>query len=149
MRATVHCSMGLPPMLLCYLIWLATWHSRKGKAGRYRTACCGVERRCAGRVLKPSLIFLTRVIRIAQFVTVTLQVRMKASTLFCCSLWVGGENRCVFFFFKKRKPETNAGCRSFGNPRNFPRDKELEEGELIFMLAPKCGNVIGTSGTKQ
>jgi hypothetical protein len=27
--------------------------------------------------------------------------------------------------------------------------KELQEGELIFMLVPKCGNVIGTSGTKQ
>jgi hypothetical protein len=26
---------------------------------------------------------------------------------------------------------------------------ELEDGELIFMLLPKCGNVIGTSGTKQ
>jgi hypothetical protein len=56
---------------------------------------------------------------------------------------------CFFFFFFKRKPETNARCRPFGNPGNFPRDKELEEGELIFMSVPKCGNVIGTSGTKQ
>jgi hypothetical protein len=60
----------------------------------------------------------------------------------------GGENRCVASILK-RKPETNAGCRSFGNPGNFPRDKELEAVELIFMLVPKCGNLIRTSGTKQ
>jgi len=61
----------------------------------------------------------------------------------------GGERIDVLPFFLERKPETNAGCRSFGNPGNFPRDKELEAVELIFMLVPKCGNLIGTSGTKQ
>ena len=53
----------------------------------------------------------------------------------------------MFCFFLKKKSLRHAGCRPFGNPGNFPRDKELEEGELIFMSVPKCGSVIGTSGT--
>jgi hypothetical protein len=36
----------------------------------------------------------------------------------------GGRIDVFVFFFLKSKPETNAGCRPFGNPGNFPRDEE-------------------------
>ena len=58
---------------------------------------------------------------------------------------------CLFFvfFFVKESLRQMLDVDPLGIREISQGRKELEEGELIFMLAPKCGNAIGTSGTKQ